>query len=218
MRLRNGGFSAPFVPLAFLVVLSDVPALSAWIAARVSDVRRARLVTPACSLAAACLFLIYVSTQAFSVRQRPSPENIANINTAIYLNRVLGPEASVGVLFAGTVPYYTGLRAVDFLGKGDPYIARLPPDRSGAVSARGMRNIPGHDKYDLTYSILGKRPTYVADVRWGRQDLSQAASAYYVRVPVGFDTWPESTGRSVLLLRDSPDVDWERVGSSRPAR
>jgi hypothetical protein len=211
-------FLAPFVPLAFLVVLSDVPALSAWTAARVSDVRMARRVAPACAAAAACLFALHVWTQTYSVRQRPSPENIANINTAIYLNRVLGPGASVGVFFAGTVPYYTGLRAVDFLGKGDPYIARLPPDRSGVISARGMRNIPGHDKYDLTYSILRKRPTYIADVRWGRQDLSLSARAYYVRVPVGFETWPESTARSVLLLRDSPDVDWPSVGGPAAKR
>jgi len=205
-------FLVPYVPLAFLIVLSDVPALSGWIAARVSDVRLARRVAPACAAAAAVFFLLHVWTQTFSLRQKPSPDNIANTNTAIYLNRVLGPQASVGVFFAGAVPYYTGLRAVDFLGKGDAYIARLPPDRTGAVSARGMRNIPGHDKYDLTYSILQRRPTYIADFRWGRQDLALAASAYYVRVPVGFDTWPESTGRSVLLLGDSPDVDWERVG------
>jgi hypothetical protein len=206
-------FLAPYVPLGFLVVLSDVPALSVWIAARVSDARVARRAAPAGAVAAACLFLLHVSTQTFSVRQKPSPENIANINTAIYLTGVLGPRASVGVFFAGTVPYYTGLRAVDFLGKGDPYIASLPPDRTGVISARGMRNIPGHDKYDLTYSILRRRPTYIADFRWGRQDLAQAAAANYVRVPVGFETWPESTGRAVLLLRDSPDVDWERVGA-----
>jgi arabinofuranosyltransferase len=210
-------FLAPYVPLAFLVVLSDVPALSAWIAARVSDARIARRAAPACAVVAACLFLLQVWTQTFSVRQKPSPENIANINTAIYLNGVLGPRASVGVFFAGTVPYYTGLTAVDFLGKADPYIARLAPDMTGAISARGMRNIPGHDKYDLTYSILGKRPTYIADFRWGRQDLAQAVSASYVRVPVGFETWPESTGRSVLLLRDSPDVDWATVRSAKPA-
>ena len=211
-------FLAPYIPLALLVMLSDVPALSAWIAARVSDAHVARRAAPACAVAAACLFLLHVSTQTFSVRQRPSPENIANINTAIYLNGVLGPRASVGVFFAGTVPYYTGLSAVDFLGKGDAYIAKLPPDRTGVISARGMRNIPGHDKYDLTYSILRKRPTYIPDFRWGRQDLTKDVSAYYVRVPVGFETWPESTGRSVWLLRDSPDVDWERAGAPHPTR
>jgi hypothetical protein len=195
-----------------------VPALSAWIAARVSDARIARRAAPAGAVAAACLFLLHVWTQTFGVRQTPSPDNIANINTAIYLNGVLGPRASVGVFFAGTVPYYTGFNAVDFLGKGDAYIARLPPDRTGVISARGMRNIPGHDKYDLTYSILHKRPTYIADFRWGRQDLEKDVSAHYVRVPVGFETWPESTGRAVLLLRDSPDVDWERVGAPNPAR
>jgi arabinofuranosyltransferase len=211
-------FLVPYVPLAFLVVLSDVPAVSRWIAARVSDVRLAPRVAPACAMAAAALFLAHVWTQTFSVRQKPSPDTIANTNTAIYLNGVLGPQASVGVFFAGTVPYYTGLRAVDFLGKGDAYIARLPPDRTGAISAPGMRNIPGHDKYDLTYSILRRRPTYIADFRWGRQDLALAAGAYYVRIPVDFDTWPESTGRSVLLLRDSPDVDWERIGVPAPKR
>jgi len=211
-------FLAPYVPLALLVVLSDVPALSGWIAARMRSGGIARRVAPACAIAAGGLFLLHVWTQSFRVRQAPGADYVANTNTAIFLNRVLKPEASVGVFFAGSVPYYTGLRAVDFLGKTDPYIARLPPDLSGAISSRGMRNIPGHDKYDLAYSILYKRPTYIADFRWGRQDLSLAAQSYYVRVPVGFDTWPDPANHSVLLLRDSPDVDWERVPSSKPTR
>jgi hypothetical protein len=204
-------FLAPYVPLAYLIVLSDVPALSRRIAARVADVRITPLVAPTFSVAAVCLFLLDVWTQTFTLRQHPSPENIANTNTAIFLNRTLGPEASVGVFFAGSVPYYTGRKAVDFLGKSDPYIARRPPDRTGAISARGMRNIPGHDKYDLVYSILEKRPTFIAGVTWGRQDLTRDASRYYIRVPVEFDTWPDVKDRTVLLLRDSPDVDWERV-------
>ena len=69
------------------------------------------------------------------------------------LNEITTSDASVGVLAAGVIPYYTGLRATDFLGRTDKYIASLPADLSGAVGWNGMYSVPGHNKYDLAYSI-----------------------------------------------------------------
>jgi len=58
----------------------------------------------------------------------PQPFERANIEIAIELNRVMKPSASIGVLHAGSIPYYTDFHAYDFLGKCDRTIARLPPD------------------------------------------------------------------------------------------
>jgi len=135
---------------------------------------------------------------------------MANINTSLYLSDVLKPTASVGVFYAGAIPFYTGLNAVDFLGKSDPYIASLPPDISGTFAWGGLTSAPGHNKYDLKYSILEKHPTYIAGLMWGKQDITQEGLTHYVRIPVDFFTWSDDR-QSVLLLKDSNDVEWDEV-------
>lgn len=126
-----------------------------------------------------------------------------DINTAIMINELTTSDASVGVFHAGLVPYYTGRQAIDFLGKCDSYIARLPPDLSGKISGRGMNSLPGHNKYDLNYSIKTLHPTYVEGFKWGSQDLSEWASDKYVTV--------HFTGGSLFLLKDSQAVLWEKT-------
>jgi len=101
---------------------------------------------------------------------------------------------------------------VDFLGKCDPRVARLPPDTTGAISWSGLRSVPGHNKYDLRYSILQRRPTYVAGLKWGRQDVTREGLRYYERLPIDFLTWSDFDLHAVLLLKDSRDADWKRSG------
>jgi len=204
-------FLAPFVPYASLVVLSDCPALVDHARAYFVSGRIARALPLVIVTAASILFLVSAWRQPFRVALSPQPDNVANTNTAIFLSRVLKPEASVGVFYAGAIPYYTGLQAVDFLGKCDPHVARLPPDTTGAISWSGLRSVPGHNKYDLHYSILQKRPTYVAGLKWGRQDVTGEGLEYYDRVPVDFLTGSDFDLHVVLLLKDSKDVDWQRV-------
>jgi len=126
-----------------------------------------------------------------------------SIDTAIVINELTTADASVGVFHAGVIPYYTGRKAIDFLGKCDKYIARLPPDLTGNISARGMNSVPGHNKYDLNYSIKTLRPTYVEMFKWGSQDLSEWASDKYVTI--------QFSGGNLSLLRDSPAVLWEQT-------
>ncbi len=126
-----------------------------------------------------------------------------SIDTAVVINELTTGDASVGVFHAGVIPYYTGRRAIDFLGKCDKYIARLPADRTGNISARGMSSVPGHNKYDLNYSIKTLQPTYVEMFKWGSQDLSEWASDNYVTI--------HFTGGSLSLLRDSPAVLWDQT-------
>jgi len=126
--------------------------------------------------------------------------NIENVNVAYALKKCTTADATVGVFWAGSIPFYSERYAVDFLGKCDKQVARLKPDLTGAVAWAGMRSVPGHNKYNLNYSILEKRPTYVQNfnTRWG--NLSEYGSNNYVRV--------ECDGAKLWLLRDSPSVKW----------
>jgi hypothetical protein len=139
--------------------------------------------------------------------QKPyqAQDNQYFVNTALVIDQLTTRDASVGVLWAGSIPYYTGRKAIDFLGKSDRYIANLPPDMSGKISWDGMNSVPGHNKYDLNYSIKILRPTYVQRFAWGSQDLSQWAQTRYVEV--------EYSGMTVFLLKDSPAVIWNKINT-----
>jgi hypothetical protein len=117
---------------------------------------------------------------------------------------VTTPDATVGVFWAGTIPYYSGRSAVDFLGKSDQYIASLPADYDHGLPGARLVSVPGHNKYDLDYSIKQLQPTYIQDLDWGGDDLSAWAGTRYRIV--------RYRGLMLFLLRDSPDVLWEKLG------
>ncbi len=153
------------------------------------------------------LFLVlngrFIREATFDRRPYQWEANVRNVNVAIALAEIAKPTASVGVFWAGSIPYYTGLRAVDFLGKSDPIIAHMEPDLTGAVAWSGMPSVPGHNKYDLNYSIVELRPTYVQGFHWGRQDLAQWGRAHYDSVV--------HRGVALWLRRGATEVRWDRV-------
>jgi hypothetical protein len=62
------------------------------------------------------------------------------------------PQASLGVVWAGAIPYFAHRRSIDFLGKSDAHVAHVPP-RAPFV--------PGHNKWDYVYSIAALKPDVI---------------------------------------------------------
>ncbi|HEY60088.1 MAG TPA: hypothetical protein G4N92_05330 [Anaerolineae bacterium] len=146
------------------------------------------------------LFLPQIS---LLVKPYTANDNENNVNTAIAVSDLTTSGATVGVYWAGSIPYFTGRRAIDFLGKSDRYIAHLPPDFNENVSWPRMQSVPGHNKYDLNYSIKTLQPTFVQGFRWGVQDLSEWGNTHYIKV--------EYYGISLCFLKDSPSVFWSKI-------
>lgn len=207
---------APAIPLALILDLEIVTLAAGKLAkALASSSSRLRqhpsYATGVVMLLALASILVVVGsadTRFFSqmlIRENPYEvdDNRDNINTAIVLNHVLGPDATIGVTWGGALPYYTDFTAIDFLGKTDRHIASLPADVSGSISWYGMFSVPGHNKYDLTYSIMTLQPTFVERFVWGRQDISAWGMMHYVRA--GYKKY------SIYLLKDSPDVLWSKL-------
>lgn len=71
----------------------------------------------------------------------------------IILKERTSPDTTIGVFWAGTLPYFAHRPAVDMLGKNDAYIARLPANKGS--------HKPGHNKFDYTYSLTQHRPNAV---------------------------------------------------------
>ncbi len=80
-------------------------------------------------------------------------DNLMNLRLFRAIERISTPQASIAVIYAGVLPYYSMRESVDFFGKCDPHIARLP-----AVS--GVRKA-GHNKFDFAWSLQTHRPDIV---------------------------------------------------------
>ncbi len=196
---------APAQPLAaVLFAMGAIEALRR-LKAPVSAARGARLFAAVTALGILSINVIFGPQ---ILLQRPwFPEDFyaPRVNAAVALNEITAPGASVGVLAAGVIPYYTGLRASDFLGRTDKYIASLPADLSGAISWNGMYSVPGHNKYDLNYSIEQLQPTYIETSRWGEQDVTAWVTTNYAQV--------EYRGVTLLLKRNAAEINWELLPS-----
>jgi hypothetical protein len=206
-------FIAPFAPIFFIVLLKDLPEIFRGLfqGLRNKFLGRYREGAAVVTLSLLFLFLGRPHYSYYSAFMQPESEEVAGINTAIFLNRILEDEASVGVFFAGMVPFYTDFYAIDFLGRTDPNIAKAQPDISGTVSWNGLTSVPGHNKYNLEYSILERTPTYIEGTSWGREDITIEALTNYVEIPIDFQTTAPFDQSKVLILNNSTNVKWDSL-------
>jgi arabinofuranosyltransferase len=192
------------VPGAVALIVLAVDAgstLAQWAARR----ERRTLVVP---LALACFAGVFwaadrpfldelrMETPAYTVAL-----NRFTVEDGLQLARWADPQGSVAVASAGAVPYYSGLRGVDVLGKSDRHVARLRP----YAGIGSDTTTPGHGKYDLHYSIEKLRPDAIYDAlawaRYGGSDIFELVRRDYVQ------------RGSFWLRRDSPYVHWDRIAA-----
>ncbi|MFZ0546391.1 MAG: hypothetical protein WAM60_13180 [Candidatus Promineifilaceae bacterium] len=84
--------------------------------------------------------------------QGPGEEAVL-AQVGLVLEDITWPNTSIGVFWAGTLPYFAHRPAVDLLGKNDAYVARLPANE-------GSRK-PGHNKFDYEYALTEERPDLI---------------------------------------------------------
>lgn len=139
------------------------------------------------------------------LKWKPYQSDIAadNVNMALILSQITTLDATVGVYWAGSIPFYLDRKAIDFFGKSDKYISHLPPDMSGSRGWNGMNSVPGHNKYDLQYSLVKLQPTFVPGFSMGLQDFSEWGAIHYQKVNIG--------SYSFLLKREAKEVIWDSI-------
>ena len=152
---------------------------------------------------AVLLFVNFRFLPEITMRQQSEEETLAEgrVNTALTIDRFTMGEATVGMFAAGTVPYYSGRPAIDFLGKMDRRIAQLDPDLSNSR--------PGHNKHDLEYSIKELKPTYSEGFEWFGHSVLDWAEDEYVTL--------NYKGVSLNLLGSSEEVRWDEVATAMEA-
>lgn len=68
-----------------------------------------------------------------------------------------------------------------------------------------MISVPGHNEYDLQYSILKLQPTYTQVYAWGYQTVKPWVMQHYVRL----EYHGLAGSKPIWLQKDSPLVCWD---------
>jgi hypothetical protein len=195
----------PAVPPLIVLAVSGADVIASWL---VSPSGSLGVDFSVLALVAAAIVVADLPFGGEMAVAGPTSAGIANrVNTdsAIAISALTLPDASVGVIWAGTLPYYVDRYTIDYLGKSDPYIARLDADVSGSSGWDQQISIPGHNKYDLDYSIVQLQPTYSQVFSWGYATVRPYFVEHYARV----EYHGAAGTKTVFLLKDSPLVCWE---------
>ena len=132
------------------------------------------------------------------------PGNEKNLITALALEKVTTPGASIAVIGAGTVPYLLPDRyAIDILGKADPYIAHQNVRTSmGIPDIPNMR--PGHMKWDYAHTFGELKPDVIVAVWEGTGEEAAPYLQNYVYITI-------APGVKVFLRGDSTHIIWDVI-------
>jgi hypothetical protein len=125
------------------------------------------------------------------------------VQIALALEKITAPQASVAVVSAGAIPYFSNRNAIDLLGKNDIKIAH--------EKAHGAENIfsledfrPGHMKWDYDYSLGQLKPDVVVQL-WGDTEIAEVYIERDYVVGGAVDDLPFS------LRKGSPNILWDQV-------
>lgn len=125
------------------------------------------------------------------------------VRIALDLQEITTPDATIAVVTAGAIPYFSERPAIDLLGKNDAVIARVKPRSTGSpFDLEKFR--PGHNKWDYDYSIGQLKPDVVVQL-WGETDEAQGYIDQYYAGGGADDELFYS------LRKDSPRILWDQV-------
>jgi arabinofuranosyltransferase len=125
-----------------------------------------------------------------------SVERYALIGLA--LKDVTTADATVAVVTAGNVPYFSERASIDLLGKIDPVIAAGPARINSSLFQPGNYR-PGHNKWNYAYSIGELQPDVVAQIWDDTQDeVAPYLVNYEMRVVEGFPFYFRIDSENVL--------------------
>ena len=149
-------FFAPITPLICLLAAEGVVRLS----------RKPGATNPRAGMTAV-LTVVLIGASMFTTFSRHGLRRSVMDDTVVHYGRIVGmklkamarPDAVIATNTGGTVPYYSGLKAIDMLGMNDLHIAhRKVPMGAGRA---------GHEKSDGDY-VFARSPDYIQfSTSWG---------------------------------------------------
>jgi len=202
-------FFVPVTPMIFIISSAELINIAKKISEYVifKHANSNYLLIPFCLTILSVIFLTTNErflNQIFFVNQPYQVEyNQINVNYALKLKEITNETATIGVIWAGTVPYYSQRDGIDFLGKSDRYISSLKPDLKWSDTEFGMKTFPGHNKYDLEYSIIKLKPDVIERADWGSQSV-------YNNPNFNYEVFAYK-GVEFLVKKDSLNINWQLI-------
>ncbi|MBN1512850.1 MAG: hypothetical protein JXB13_12620 [Phycisphaerae bacterium] len=132
------------------------------------------------------------------VRPQTAYHNLMSIRYVLAVEKIADSDATVVVGCAGAFPYFSQRVCVDFLGKCEPHIARLP--------AHANVPRPGHNKFDWRYLLSAYRPDVILHAV--RTDEPAFRSGYR---PIAVQV--DGTEVAFSVRKDSPRIKGGRAVS-----
>jgi hypothetical protein len=133
-------------------------------------------------------------------------ENQFNVEKALLVKAITKTEAKIGASRAGAVSYFSDRYTVDFLGKSDKKIARLPAKNPPLGVNPYFCFFPGHNKWDYAWSIGTLQPDVVVHLwlYWsGLPDAKPYLTRDYTLI-----RWPNCRF-DLYLKKSSPLILWD---------
>ena len=100
------------------------------------------------------------------------------VRAGLALRAFTSPDAVVGVIWAGAIPYFSERTCVDLLGKMDRRIAHEPMRAANTKVPWWAAFHPGHMKWDYDYSIGQLRPDVIQAPLWPVDDRTLPAQPF----------------------------------------
>ena len=169
-----------------------------------SSLRRAMIGASAIAILAANAANL---TQLFLLNKPPEvDDNRVMVREAMLVRRLTKPQATIAVVWAGIIPYFSGRHSIDILGMNDRVIGHEEMHVDSGWR-RFFTFRPGHLKWDYSYSVGRLKPDIVLHI-WHIDPLKQpdlVRDYDIVRLP-GF-TWFVRHG-STNVLSDRFEREW----------
>jgi hypothetical protein len=110
-------------------------------------------------------------------------------------------DASIAVVSAGAITYFSERVSIDLLGKADRVIARVAPRQLKGISD-DVDFRPGHNKWDYSYSIGELKPDLVVQL-WSHAEEAEPFLVDYTLIKVG--------DYHMYFRNDSPNILWDAI-------
>jgi len=136
--------------------------------------------------------------------QAGSPLAVRNpemVSLGLLLRQVTKDDASIAVVWAGIIPYFSGRPSVDLLGKSDRTIAHQEMHRNKA-----MGFWPGHLKWDYRFSIETLKPDVIVQIWADQAGARRFLADRYVTAG--------AFGRFFCARRSSPEIEWSKLATA----
>jgi len=124
-----------------------------------------------------------------------------NYQIALDIQKILYKDGEVAVTFAGAPIYFSNRPGIDLLGKNDAYIANQKPNFDDFIGEWNASFYPGHNKWDLNYSIGYLKPDMVAH-SWGKTLIQDFGYKKFCLI---------GTNRSYFFNSSSKNIKWNKL-------